>query len=127
MSSTNGVARDPHGRFAVGTVGGPGNPYSRQVNEFRAALFSALTVEEFHAIARKLIALAIEGQPWAVKELFDRILGKPIVGVTVAEVDAQQGRQLDYSVLTDEEVKQMDDIYRKLDWAELQKRYNCPS
>ena len=40
------------------------------------ALNKALTPAKADALVRKLISCALAGEPWAVKELLDRCLGK---------------------------------------------------
>jgi len=77
--SPNGTIgeRGPAGRFAPGNPGGPGNPFARQTGALRSALLDAVTPEEVGAIAAKLVALAKAGNVAAIREVFDRTLGKP--------------------------------------------------
>jgi hypothetical protein len=69
--------RDAHGRFAKGNAGGPGNPFARQVAGLRRALIAAVTEEDMHALARTLLAYALEGNMTAAKLLLQYVLGKP--------------------------------------------------
>ena len=79
--SANG--RNGNGTFAKGNAGGPGNPQSKAVNKFRSMLIESTTVEEFQAVRNALVKAAKAGQPWAVKEYLDRIIGKPKESVEV--------------------------------------------
>ncbi len=73
--SQNG--RNGRGQFAAGNKGGPGNPHARRVHRLRAALLRAATPADFEQIARSLIEKAKTGDIPAIKELFDRTIGKP--------------------------------------------------
>jgi hypothetical protein len=70
--------RDPAGRFTKGNPGGPGNPFAKRAGELRSALMAALTDEDWQAVVRKLVDCAKAGEPWAIREVFDRTLGKPV-------------------------------------------------
>ena len=69
--------RDASGRFVKGCKGGPGNPHAQHVGQLRSALLEAVTAEDMEAIARKLVESAKAGNVQAVKELLDRLVGKP--------------------------------------------------
>ena len=69
--------RDSQGRFAPGNPGGPGNPHAAQVSRLRSALLAAVSEEDIRAVTEKLIELAKAGDVRAIKEVFDRTLGKP--------------------------------------------------
>ena len=69
--------RDGKGRFVKGCRGGPGNPRSATVAAFRVAFLNAITDGEIRAVARMLVKTALGGEPWAIKELLNRCLGKP--------------------------------------------------
>ncbi len=76
--SPNGAnGRDDRGRFSVGNPGGRGNPHAAQVGRLRAALLEAVTPEDIAAIIARLIEQAKGGDVRAIKEVFDRTLGKP--------------------------------------------------
>ncbi len=68
--------RDAGGRFAAGNAGGPGNPHAKHVGKLRSALLAAVTEKDMRAIAAKLVTLAKGGDVRAIRELFDRVLGK---------------------------------------------------
>ena len=77
--------RDKQGRFIVGNKGGPGNPHAKQVALLRAALLSAVTPEDLHDVIRVLIEKALSGNVSAIKELLDRLYGKPKVAVEMKQ------------------------------------------
>lgn len=71
------AARTSRGRFAAGNSGGPGNPHARAVGQLRAAMMASITPQDVSAVVAALVAQAKAGEPWAVRELLDRVLGKP--------------------------------------------------
>ena len=73
----NGDGRDARGRFTPGNPGGPGNPYVRVVASWRNAFVSEVSPDDVGAVIRALVAAAKRGEPWAVREVLDRCLGKP--------------------------------------------------
>ena len=77
--------RDNQGRFIVGNKGGPGNPHAKQVALLRGALLSAVTPEDLHDVIRVLIEKALSGNVSAIKELLDRLYGKPKVAVEMKQ------------------------------------------
>ena len=77
--------RDKQGRFIVGNSGGPGNPHAKQVALLRGALLSAVTPEDLHDVIRVLIEKALSGNVSAIKELLDRLYGKPKVAVEMKQ------------------------------------------
>src|SRR5262249_62378779 len=86
LPSPNGAnGRDGRGRFTTGNPGGPGNPFGQRSAAFRSALLQAVTVEDVQAVAAKLVAEAKAGQPWAIKEFFDRCIGKPLSTVQLTD------------------------------------------
>jgi hypothetical protein len=82
--------RDPHGRFAQGNRGGPGNPFAHQVAALRSALVASVTAEDLEAIARELLRQAKEGNVAAAKLLLSYALGKPTASVDPDTLDAQE-------------------------------------
>jgi hypothetical protein len=76
--SVNGPnGRDSRGRFAVGNAGGPGNPHVKQTALLRAKLLDAVTPDDVEAVVKQLVAMARAGDIPAIRELLDRIFGKP--------------------------------------------------
>ncbi len=87
----NGEAeRDGHGRFLPGNnaAAGRGNPHAARVNAWRTALADTVTEEDLAEVIGKLVQKAKAGERWAVCELLDRCLGKPVQPtVTAGEVE----------------------------------------
>ena len=75
-SSSEGEKRGPDGRYLPGTCGGPGNPHAGAVAAWRKALVLAVSPADLEAVIRVLLERAKAGEPWAVKELLDRCLGR---------------------------------------------------
>lgn len=73
--SANG--RDEQGRFAKGNLGGPGNPFARQMAALRQALLDAVTPEDIREIAQSLVAKAREGNLPAARLVLAYAIGKP--------------------------------------------------
>ncbi|MEY4212245.1 MAG: hypothetical protein RL458_470 [Pseudomonadota bacterium] len=69
--------RSSNGQFGAGNPGGPGNPYARRVAALRTALMDAVTDEDIRAVARALVNQAKAGEVPAIRELLDRLVGKP--------------------------------------------------
>jgi hypothetical protein len=82
--------RDSNGRFTAGNSGGPGNPFARQVAGLRRALLDALTPDDFHAIAQKLLKLALAGNVQAAKLLLAYTVGKPQPAPEPDRLDADE-------------------------------------
>ena len=80
--------RDERGRFVPGTCGGPGNPNAKRVSEWRQALVEAVSKEDLVEVIKRLVVAAKAGEPWAVREVLDRCLGKPRVQIAVEAGDA---------------------------------------
>ena len=75
--------RDHRGRFTHGNPGGPGNPNAAAVGAWRSALVKTVTLADFEEVVRKLVDLAKAGEPWAVRELLNRCLGRPTQAVSI--------------------------------------------
>ena len=69
--------RDARGRFTKGNPGGPGNPHVAAVAKWRTALVETVTAADLRRVIRKLVESAEAGEPWAIRELLDRTLGRP--------------------------------------------------
>ena len=83
-----GDGRDSNGRFAPGWRGGPGNPHARKVAKLRSALLATVTEDDMKAVTLKLVAMARDGNLPAIKEMFERVLGKPIEADLMERLDA---------------------------------------
>jgi hypothetical protein len=75
--STHGPnGRDASGRFTLGNREGKGNPLAGRAAKIRAVLLRKLTPKRAATIADKLIAMAEAGDLAAMKELWDRTIGR---------------------------------------------------
>ena len=88
VESKNG--RQADGRFAPGNPGGPGNPYARQVAEYRKALFECVSIEELGRVVAAIKKKAMEGDVAAAKLIFQYVLGKPITPVDPDRLDVDE-------------------------------------
>ena len=75
-NGANGDARDGRGRFAKGNHGGPGNPNARHVASWRRSLGASIKAADIRDAVAQLVKAARAGQPWAIRELLDRTVGK---------------------------------------------------
>jgi hypothetical protein len=89
-----GGGRDGRGRFVRGNVGGPGNPFARQVAQLRSALIQRVTLEDINIIADELILQARNGRLEAIKLLFQYVIGKPTVAVNPDTLDVEEFQQI---------------------------------
>ena len=83
IPSTNGAngnseleTRNDRGRFLPGNPGGPGNPHAAAVGAWRAVMVNTIAADDVRQVIGVLIDKAKAGEPWAVKELLDRCLGR---------------------------------------------------
>ncbi len=76
--------RDKNGFFAKGNKIGRGNPFIKQVNDFRAAIIECTTREQIQELIGVLYAKGMSGDVKAAKEYLDRVIGPPKqdIGVT---------------------------------------------
>ena len=75
QNGSNG--RGPDGRFVAGNSGGPGNPLASKVHRLRSLIHQCVTEEDFRQVIAKLLELAKDGDLAAIRELLDRMMGKP--------------------------------------------------
>jgi len=85
-NGSNGRSRG--GRFGRGNPGGPGNPYAAQVGRWRVALTASVTEADMEAVVRALVKAAKAGEGWAVRELLDRTLGRPVEADLIERMEA---------------------------------------
>jgi hypothetical protein len=77
--STNGSdGRGDDGKFTKGNRGGPGNPHAKKVQRLRATLLTIVTPKRFKIVVARLFQLAANGDLAAIRELMDRLLGRPV-------------------------------------------------
>ena len=70
--------------------GQPGNENARKGKLFYGELRKTLVQNDalkLRQIAEKLVESAIEGEPWAVKEVMDRMDGKPLQATSIENTD----------------------------------------
>ncbi len=80
--------RGEGGRFLPGVPGGPGrNPLAEKRKSFQKLITECTSDEDLREVWATLFKQAKEGQPWAIKEVLDRCLGKATVSVEL-ESDA---------------------------------------
>jgi hypothetical protein len=87
---TPGPDREASGRFAKGNRGGPGNPFARQVAEFRKAIIEATTPEKIQAVVAKVEVKALEGDLAAVKIYLAYTVGRPTAAPDPDSLDVQE-------------------------------------
>ena len=88
LSNGSNGGRNANGQFAKGWKGGPGSPHAAKVAEWRQALVDAVTPEDLTAVVQKLVERAKAGESWAVRELMDRTVGKPVEPDLIARIEA---------------------------------------
>lgn len=86
--------RDPQGRFLSGNKAahGRGNPHAGKVNAWRRALAEGVSECDLGEVVAKLVERAKAGERWAVCELLDRCLGKPVQAVTTSDGEVVERR-----------------------------------
>lgn len=82
--------RDNKGRFLNGAYkGGPGNPINKRINEYRKALYSAITQEDIKAVYLAIRDAALNGDMVAAKLLLAYACGSPR-NIDEVEVDGER-------------------------------------
>ena len=75
----------PDGKFAKGNPGGKGAAIlTKDKVRYGDILRKCVSDEDFKKVSAKLLERAVAGEPWAIRELMDRLMGKP---KQFAEVD----------------------------------------
>ena len=82
-SKTGADGRDATGRFAAGNRIAKGNPSAAKMAKLRAKLLECVSEEDFAAVVKAVVDAARAGESWAVREFFDRLLGKPLQAADV--------------------------------------------
>jgi len=107
-NGANGAdVRDGAGRFVAGNPGGPGNPIAKATASWRRALAEAVTADDLGAVLAALVEQAKAGEPWAVRELLNRCLGKPSERHELS-TESEGGIQIIISPAVDPNVKAAD-------------------
>ncbi len=91
--ANGGNGRGGHGRFLPGNQAavGRGNPHADRVHAWRSAMVATVTEDDLRAVIAKLVERALAGEPWAIKEVLDRCLGKSVqpTAASAGEVQAE--------------------------------------
>jgi hypothetical protein len=78
---------------SISTAGAPkGNDNAKKGKLFYSELRKALVQQDqlnLRRIADKLVEKAIDGEPWAVKEIMDRVDGKAVQTTEVSGIDGE--------------------------------------
>jgi hypothetical protein len=82
--------RDELGRFTLGNLGGPGNPFARQCAGLRKALLNRVTDQDMEECADKLLEMSKSGNLAAMKLLFTYVIGKPQPATDPDRVDVDE-------------------------------------
>ncbi len=85
-------ARDSHGRFAAGNPGGPGNPHAKQVGRIRSLILETVSDDDLRAIVAGLVGRAKSGDIAAVRELFNRLIGRPPTAADAEQIELEEQR-----------------------------------
>lgn len=81
--------RDARGRFVKGNPGGPGNPHIRRLSRLRSIFLDAISDEDFHVIAVRLVQRAKAlGDATSIREVLDRTIGKGSLGATQTDEES---------------------------------------
>ena len=74
-NGSNGRRAD--GRFAIGNPGGPGNPNMQRAGQIRRMICGFVTEKDLRDIVQALVEKAKGGDLPSIRELLDRLAGKP--------------------------------------------------
>jgi hypothetical protein len=109
-------ARNDNGTFVKGHQSpGPGNPINAKVQKLRQALIESVGTEDMQEIIKALITNAKAGDVQATKELFDRVLGKPMQAIEMSGPEGGPVRthSLDFALLTVTELETLRTLHLK--------------
>jgi hypothetical protein len=87
---TPGAGRDARGRFARGNLGGPGNPFARQVAALRQAAVDAVSADDVRAIIAKMTEKALAGDVAAAKVVLSYAVGRPAAAPEPDRLDIEE-------------------------------------
>jgi hypothetical protein len=82
--------RDAKGRFGPGNLGGPGNPFARQMAKFRAFIMNCNTEEHMLFAFNMMMQMIADGNVQALKLYFLYIIGKPTDAVDPDKLDVDE-------------------------------------
>jgi hypothetical protein len=90
--------RHANGKFAVGNKAGKGNPLMRRMQNLRCALLRHVKKEDLLEVVDALLEKAKGGDLAAIRELLNRLIGRPALPV---ELSGQDGAPLKGPSLVD--------------------------
>lgn len=92
-SLNGGIGRLPNGQFGVGNKGGPGNPHAKRVNQIRSFLLRAVSDDDLRRIVSALVERAKAGELAAIREVFDRCIGRTVTFSEMRDVEEELERK----------------------------------
>jgi hypothetical protein len=84
------AGRDSDGRFAAGNKFAAGNPFARRMARLRSRFLEAVTEDDLHTVARKLVDMAKGGDLAAAKLLLAYAIGQPTDPVNPDRMDLDE-------------------------------------
>jgi hypothetical protein len=82
--------RDSRGRFTIGNLGGPGNPFARRTAQLRKVLVETARDEDIKDVAAALLFQAKAGDVAAAKVWLSYVVGKPAETVNPDALDRDE-------------------------------------
>lgn len=82
-----GNGRAGGGRFAVGNPGGPGRPPNEKALTLRRVFLDEISEEDMREIVGELKRQAKAGDLSAIRDILDRICGRPMPADVQVEID----------------------------------------
>jgi hypothetical protein len=82
--------RSNGGQFRPGNLGGPGNPFARQVAALRKLVLTAITEDRMRQLIEMIFERAINGDMAAAKVLLQYSLGKPAAAVDPDRIEVDE-------------------------------------
>jgi hypothetical protein len=83
-----GYGRGADGKFLPGNRAASGNPRNAKAQRLRSVLIERLTVAKMRAVSDALIREAESGDLQAIRELLNRICGRPAESETIERLEA---------------------------------------
>lgn len=97
-SLTESNGRAARGRFGPGNAIAKGNPHAKAVNRFRSILLGSVSDNDLKTVVNQLVEKAKAGEPWAVRELFDRLIGKPVAPLDIDLTGGEAQSVVDFAL-----------------------------
>lgn len=86
---------DAKGKFLKGNKAGKGNPHAAMLARNRKEFIEELerlsnkgNTKAVSIAAKKLMEKVLAGEPWAIREMLDRLMGKPTVNIDPLTIDS---------------------------------------